>query len=138
LVLIFFLIWSSFSWLQFLLFSVLFLINCFFDNLISYCLISLDFHFIFDAYVFYHAFKTWPESQPCNVPSHKLGWVIGVTRINQVFFIVQEVKMIFFYFHFGSIRFFYCVGSKNVFYHAFFIVTSLTVYFGLIGAITFF
>jgi len=64
-------IWSSFLLLQFLLFWVFFLINYFFCNFISYCLISLNFHIIFCVYFIIIILKLDPRVDPYYVP----GWV---------------------------------------------------------------
>jgi len=69
----------------------------FFENFIIHCLISFNFHIIFDVYVFIMLLKLNPGFDLHHVSGHKLGPMTRVTGVNHVFFIVHEVKMILFW-----------------------------------------
>jgi len=76
----FFLIWSSFLLLHFLLFFSSLLDWLFFDIFIPHYLISLNSYIIFSF--FYHAFTTLSRSRPHHISGHGLGRMIRVTEIN--------------------------------------------------------
>jgi len=71
------------------------LIDFFFRNFISHCLILLDFHFIFGAYFFIMLLKPGLGVDPHDLPSHGLGRVIRVTRVNRVFYFAGSKMTLF-------------------------------------------